>query len=89
MIMQDKANLDVSDPLCTPDTFIEGVASITKAGSSCLRIELYALRDGEKVNVARLVCPADVAAIIGEQLRAFSENGAFIAASAAEGLTAN
>jgi hypothetical protein len=49
-------NIDASDPLCVPDTFVEGIASITRVGRNCVRVELYATRGGdEKVLVARLV----------------------------------
>jgi hypothetical protein len=87
MIMRDNTDL-LDDPLCIQDTFFEGVGSVSNAGS-CVRIALYVTREGGKQIAIRLVCPADVAAILGEQLRAYSENGAFMAASVGEETVAN
>ena len=91
MLMPNQTeNIDASDPLCMPDTFVEeGIASITRVGRNCVRVKLYATRGGdEKVLVARLVWPASVVGAASEQLRTFIENGAFMAAST-EGLAAN
>ena len=89
MLMPNQTeNIDASAPLCVPDIFVEGIASITRVGR-CVRGELYATRGGaEKVLVARLVWPASVVGAASEQLRTFIENGAFMAAST-EGLAAN
>ena len=81
---------DISDSLCEPDIFVEGIASIDRIAGDCTRMTLYATRErGERVVVARIVWPPNLAAAAYEQWRAFVENGAFLTASAPEGRIAN
>lgn len=69
--------MELSDPLCVPDTFVEGIGVITRVGG-CIRYTLWATRDNEKIVVARIVWPAEDAAQANKAARAYFENGVLL-----------
>lgn len=76
MRVSTDVEIEISDPACVADIFVEGVAAIEKIGNECIRYTLYASRRGddgvmERVVVVRLVYPRTVAMTVNRQSRAF------------------
>jgi hypothetical protein len=84
------AESELLDPACVPDTFVEGVAAITKIGGDCIRFTLYATRDRdgviEKIVVAQIIWPASLLPFVNSQVRAFVETGTFMVADIPQGI---
>lgn len=65
----------LSDPLCIPDTIVQGIGRISLVGESCIRFTFYAIHNGEFVVVAKIVWPGIVAAMrANKQVRAFFDD---------------
>lgn len=71
------AELEIIDPICVSDTFVDGGMRIEAVGKECIRITLLARRrnadtgDLELQVVSRLVYPRSVIQSINRQCRDF------------------
>lgn len=83
--------MELVDPACVPDVFVEGIADIQRIAGDCLRVTLYSTRIGadgllEQIVVARVVWPVAVAAAVNAQCRAFLETGQLLLADMPPGI---
>lgn len=83
--------MELIDPACVPDTFVEGIGQIAKTNGGNLRFTLYATRvrgegDIERVVVAQIVWPAALIEGALAQCRAFVETGTFLPLEAPPGI---
>src|SRR5579864_6726247 len=73
-------SVELLDPACVRDVFVEGIGAVTRIGKDCIRFTLYATRDrgdGEvdRIVVAQIVWPASLIAAANLQVRMFLETG--------------
>lgn len=50
---------DLVEPFGVPDTFVSGLAEVEDIGGGVMRFVFYALHDGERQVVAKLVAPTN------------------------------
>jgi hypothetical protein len=87
------SGVQLVDPTCVPDTFVEGIAEVEEH-AEFVRLTLYSSRrnsDGgiEHIVVARLVYPKSVAVAINQQCRAFLAGEKPLNADVPQGVLAN
>jgi len=85
------AQMELMDPACVPDVFVEGIAEVQRIAGDCIRVTLYATRIGsdgmvERIVVARIVWPATVALMINAQCRSYLQTGQLLLADMPSGI---
>jgi hypothetical protein len=81
--------IELLDPACVPDTFVEGIGRITKLAGNCWRYTFFATRERdngsvERYVVAQLVWPLDLLQVAHEQSDAVIRGLPFLTADVPE-----